>query len=87
MWLFLCDFELFISVSTLKRAIIRINKQLERYDFKIVTGPIQLIGHEATITNTFGNFFTEKYINFDYPFIETQLGLLDNIIHRILDSQ
>lgn len=76
--------SLFISLSTLKRTITRINRQIKSEGFQISTNPVQIIGDEDIICRTMMHFFKEKYIKFEYPFSDTQKELFNELIFKIL---
>ncbi|MDZ5759248.1 helix-turn-helix domain-containing protein [Carnobacterium maltaromaticum] len=63
--------ELFISLSTLKRMIKRLNPILEKLNIQIATNPIKISGSETQICNFMIHYFEEKYIDEKSPFSET----------------
>lgn len=71
---------LFISLSTLKRIIAKINAQIEQNNFHISTNPIQLVGDELVICNTMAFYFSEKYLGEEYPFSKNQYKIFEQLI-------
>lgn len=76
--------SLFISLSTLKRTISKINKQIKHEGFQISTNPVQIVGDEDIICRTMMHFFKEKYIKFSFPFNDTQKQLFDKLVFNML---
>lgn len=77
---------LFISVSTLKRIISRINERIEHNHFHIATNPIQLVGDEMLICNTMTHYFGEKYLGGNYPFNKHQYKIFEQLISFALSD-
>lgn len=75
---------LYLSPSTVRRMINKINKQTKKYDFRISTTKLQLIGNESHIYNTIIQFFKEKYIHQDYPFSKVQKKAFNTLINHAL---
>lgn len=71
---------LFISLSTLRRLINRINQSLRPCNFKIDSQKIDLIGDEKLIYNFIVRYFEEKYRNTTSIFSEIQLNTIDQLI-------
>ncbi|MBO0437442.1 helix-turn-helix domain-containing protein [Vagococcus fluvialis] len=76
--------DLYLSPSTIRRMITRINKQTKKYGFKISTAKLQLVGNEAHIYNTMIHYFKEKYIHQNYPFSKIQKKALNILINYAL---
>lgn len=76
--------DLYLSPSTIRRMITRINKQTKKYDFQISTAKLQLVGNEAHIYNTIIHYFKEKYIHQNYPFSNIQKKALHMLINYAL---
>ena len=72
---------LFVSLSTLKRIIAKINKRIKKNGFQISTNPIQLVGDEEAICHTMTNFFKEKYLTEDFPFSDIQYKIFDQLMY------
>ncbi|HIB4610092.1 TPA: helix-turn-helix domain-containing protein [Streptococcus pyogenes] len=54
--------ELFVSLSTLKRLIEKVNIYLKNeFDIKIITNPIQVVGEESQIRLFYIKYFSEAY--------------------------
>lgn len=79
--------SLFISLSTLKRTISRINKQINKNGFKITTNPIRLVGDERLISNMMVNYFREKYLERRYPFNEVQRKVFDQFFYSLIGDE
>ncbi len=77
---------LFISLSTLKRIISKINARLKKKGIQISTNPIQLVGNEGVICLTMANFFKEKYLTDNYPFSKVQYKVFDQLVHYALSD-
>lgn len=77
---------LFISLSTLKRIISKINARIKKNGIQISTNPIQLIGNESVICLTMANFFKEKYLTENYPFSKVQYKVFDQLVHYALSN-
>lgn len=78
---------LFISVSTLKRMIQKINKAIAHLNFQITTGPVQLVGNESLITSTMIMYFLERYRFDKLPFSRIQMKTLDTLISSVIRKQ
>lgn len=78
---------LFISLSTLKRTISRINKQIKKNGFEISTNPIQLIGDERLIINMMVNYFREKYLDRVYPFNDVEQKVFDDLFYSLVGEE
>ncbi|MGO2265987.1 MAG: helix-turn-helix domain-containing protein [Vagococcus salmoninarum] len=75
---------LFVSVSTLKRMIHAMNESLSKYNIRITTSPIQLIGDEKVISSTIFMLFSEKYDFDELPFSTIQQTTLTKLIDLVL---
>lgn len=78
--------SLYISLSTLKRTIKKINQESNNLGFKISTGPIKLIGNEKKICSFMITFFSEAYEDENYPFPKIQIKTLTKIINLIVSN-
>ena len=76
--------KMYLSQSSIRRMITRINKQTKKYDFKISTAKLQLVGNEVHIYNTMIYYFKEKYIHQNYPFSKIQKKALNILINYAL---
>ncbi|MES5896782.1 helix-turn-helix domain-containing protein [Bacillus cereus group sp. RP43] len=72
--------ELFISSSSLKRIIKRINRCLEKYSMQIKSNPCTIIGEEENIRNLIIHYIYEKYGVYENPFPYIQLAALDQLL-------
>lgn len=79
--------SLFISLSTLKRIVSRINKQVKQSGIYISTNPVQLVGDEKKVRNMFFYFLKEKYIDFNYPFKEEDHFLTTQLLNYIISQK
>ena len=79
--------SLFISLSTLKRIISRINKQIKHNGFKITTNPIQLVGDERLISNMMVNYFRENYLERRYPLTDIQRKVFDQLFYSLVGDE
>lgn len=71
--------SLFISVSTLRRLILNINKSLHNIHFRIDPKTLDLIGNETQICNFMIHYFDEKYRDSFMIFPKIQLNVLDKL--------
>lgn len=78
---------LFISLSTLKRLISKMNKVLQKREVQITTNPIQLVGNEKEIYMMIVMLFREKYIDNCYPFEITNSPTLNTLVHDIAGEE
>lgn len=72
--------KLFVSESTIRRLIRKINKVLLPYEIQIGSTPIKLFGNEQKIYSLMSRYFFETYPRHDYPFPSLQLNTLQKII-------
>lgn len=77
----------FVSESTVRRMIRKINKELLPYGIKIGSTPIKLFGNEKNIYNLMVRYFEETYPSHDYPFSSLKLNVLQKIILATTDKQ
>ena len=76
---------LFISESTTKRIIKKLNTIFSEHNFKISTSPMAIIGDEKKITQFLSSYFQEKYTKPD--FIEQEeRTLIHEIIKDLFDD-
>lgn len=59
---------LFVSPSTLRRLITKVNQRLSGMDIQITINPCRMIGNEAHIRILLIQFFSKKHLYGDYPF-------------------
>lgn len=78
---------LFISLSTLKRVITKMNKILQKKEIQITTNPIQLVGNEKEIYMMILMLFREKYIDYRYPFEEKDSLTLSILVNDIAGEE
>lgn len=71
---------LFISFSSLKRMISKINSVTKTYGFEINYSTIQLVGNETTIITMIMNLFYEKYCFDDLPFHKEQKIAVEQLL-------
>ena len=76
--------HLFISSSSLRRIITKLNKSLANLNITITFSPLRIIGKESAIRNFFIQYFMEKHANGFYPFNKIQKKILDNLLNFIL---
>lgn len=77
--------ELFVSLSTLKRLIDKVNIYLKKeFDIKIITNPVQVVGEEYQIRLFYIKYFSEAYNMSEWPFgnlvNENNLGRLVSLM-------
>ncbi|MFW3537931.1 helix-turn-helix domain-containing protein [Vagococcus fluvialis] len=72
--------SLFVSLSTLKRILTKVNKQTKKYGFYIATNPIRITGDEGLIRNMFVNYFREKYLERNYNFSNIQKKVFEQML-------
>ena len=77
--------SLFISLSTLKRIISKINKQIKKKGFEITSNPTQIIGNEEIIRRTMVHFFREKYVDKEDFFNKPKQKIFDELIFSLLE--
>lgn len=77
----------FVSESTVRRMIRKINKELLPYDIKVGSTPIKLFGNEKNIYNLIVRYFDEAYPSHDYPFSSLKLNALQKIILATADKE
>ena len=58
--------ELFISESTTKRVIKKINRVIAEKEFEITTSPVAIIGNEKMITQFMSYYYNELYFQLEY---------------------
>lgn len=78
-----CSEALFISTSSLKRLIKKINQRIIPIGFKVSTAPLDLVGDEELICQLLENYLGEKYQSNEYPFTKSQLEVVDQLIELI----
>ncbi|MCU4734258.1 helix-turn-helix domain-containing protein [Bacillus cereus] len=78
--------ELFISVSTLRRIIKKINITLNGFGIIVTTNPCRITGNEGSIQNFFVNLFYEKYGVTNIPFTHKQIKILDQLLIYVTEK-
>lgn len=73
---------LYISDSTLKRMINRINLILKEHHICITTKPYNLTGNELAIRNFITHYYSEKYPRGNLPYTTEQLTFITTIFRR-----
>ncbi|MBO0470286.1 helix-turn-helix domain-containing protein [Enterococcus sp. DIV0242_7C1] len=72
--------ELFISESTLRRLIRRINSHLQPdYHFEISTSPVKFVGDESSIITFTTYFLKEYYLTSEQMLLKDQLDILSEL--------
>ena len=71
--------KLYLSTSTVRRLIKRINKALVSEDFSISLTPLKIVGNETNICNFIIYYISEKYTGRKKPFSRIQLNVLDKM--------
>lgn len=79
--------ELFISISTLKRIVSRINKVIQVEGFVVNLKKMRLAGDPLSICNFMHYYYKEKYVTADRLLTPLQLDILDQILIETLDEQ
>ncbi|MBP2098963.1 hypothetical protein J2Z52_001777 [Enterococcus rivorum] len=79
--------ELFISISTLKRIVSRINKVIQVEGFIINLKKMRLSGDPLSICNFMQYYYKEKYVTADRLLSPLQLAILDQILLETLEEQ
>ena len=72
--------ELFISPSSLRRIINKINRYFKKYCIQIKSNPCTIIGEEEKIRNFFIHYIYEKYGVYENPFPHIQLITLEQLL-------
>ncbi|MFE3575400.1 helix-turn-helix domain-containing protein [Lysinibacillus sp. NPDC059133] len=78
--------ELFLSSSTMRRIIAKLNTFLNKYEIQIVTNPCKIIGNEQNIRSIMVHFFYEKYGVTYTPFEDTQIKVLDKLFLHVMQA-
>lgn len=73
---------LYISDSSLKRMINRINLTLEEHSIYITTKPYNLEGNELSIRNFITHYYGEKYPRGNLPYTTEQLEFITTLFKR-----
>lgn len=79
--------KLFLSQSTVKRMIKKINSILKEYDIVITSFPIKITGTEKHVCNLIIRIFEEKYSNHNFPFKKEIPYALEKIISQNLKKE
>lgn len=76
--------KLFISESTLRRAIHKINSVLVAQDFEIQTSPLKIRGNETRICNFIIYYYAERYSDyhqyFEEKFNPSKIAFVDHLV-------
>ncbi|EJQ42908.1 hypothetical protein IEQ_05112 [Bacillus cereus BAG6X1-2] len=72
--------ELFISPSSLRRIMNKINRYFKKYCMEIKSSPCTIIGEEEKIRNFFIHYIYEKYGVYENPFPNSQLITLEQLL-------
>ncbi|MBP2098965.1 helix-turn-helix domain-containing protein [Enterococcus rivorum] len=78
--------DLYISVSTTKRMISRINKVLQLEGFSIHPKEMKLMGDPLSICNFMKRYYTEKYATAETLMSANQIELLDTVLLSTLEE-
>lgn len=79
--------SLYISVSTIKRIVLRVNQLLQVEGFSINLKKMQLIGDPHSICNFMQHYFYEKYGIAESLLTSAQLAILDQVsLHIVKQS-
>lgn len=76
--------ELFISLSTLKRTINKINDVLSHSDIYIQTSPVALVGDEKKLCSFMVQYFIEAYASQPLPFSKIEIETINELIVPIV---
>ncbi|WP_430535513.1 helix-turn-helix domain-containing protein [Listeria rocourtiae] len=79
----LADLE-FMSTSTLRRMISRVNTTLNKIGVEISINPMKLIGDERSVCNFFIHYIFEKYPKEKKPFKQQQQDAIIDLVVKIL---
>lgn len=78
--------SLYISISTVKRIVRRINTALESEDFQINLKKMQVTGNPLSICNFMKRYFEEKYYVAENMLSNAQLLILDQTMAKIFEE-
>ena len=78
--------EFFISESTIKRLIKRINKILIKENIEISTSPVNMTGNERKITQFMSSYYNELYFQFDFVSVEER-KLIEKLVQSVFDDE
>ncbi|GEM_PF-6554343 len=78
--------ELFLSSSTIRRIIAKLNTFLDHYEIQIVTNPCKIIGNEQNIRSIMVHFFYEKYGVTYTPLEDAQIKVLDKLFFHVMQA-
>lgn len=78
--------DLYISVSTIKRIVLRVNQLLQIEGFTINLKKMQLVGDPHSICNFMQHYFHEKYGVAESLLTPAQLAILDQVDLQIISQ-
>ncbi|CAD5897460.1 conserved hypothetical protein [Carnobacterium maltaromaticum] len=76
--------ELFISSSSLRRMVGRMNKVLQEEEMEINLNPVQIIGNELRIYNFFIHYVVERYYFRKTIFSKAQIEVVKELVDLVL---
>ena len=76
--------SLFLSLSTLRRMIVQMNKTLEKSGILISTSPAQILGDELSVSQFFIALFSEKYYDLSYLLNKEECYTMNLLFERIM---
>lgn len=79
--------KIFLSESSTKRLLKKINSVLKIYTISITSFPIKIVGDEKNIWNLMIRIFKEKYPNHELPFEKKEQYALQKIILKNLKKE
>ncbi|PNK46109.1 hypothetical protein CBR59_30185 [Bacillus thuringiensis] len=78
--------ELYVSSSTLRRIITKLNTFFNRYEITIETNPCRIVGNEQNIRSIMVHYFYEKYGVTPIPFEDAQIKVLDQFFLHVFQT-
>ena len=79
--------KMYVSRSTLRRKILKINKTFVNLDIQINLKNLQIEGNEVSICNFYIYFFVEKYTDATMIFNENKVKFVDQILSNITEKR
>lgn len=77
--------ELYISVSSFNRLILKLNTVLKKYGLKIHTSPLSITGDEAMLREFFTVYFQEAYSVNEWPFNNINPDNIERIMAQFIE--
>ncbi|MDZ5759247.1 helix-turn-helix domain-containing protein [Carnobacterium maltaromaticum] len=77
--------SLFMSLSTLKRMVSKLNKILVKHHFQLSTHPLMITGDERAICRFMNYLLSEKYPNGDFPFDPKHLESAESLVIELFN--